>query len=263
MLDVIKKRTAPMLVCIIKIIYVNALIVKIFLWDIRLFCKGVEEQMKFVKRIVIYLAGIVLLALGGVLTIKSNLGASPVSLLPLSISKVSSIELGMAAFLLFTFYVILQIIILKKEFKMIQLLQILFAVLFGNLMNFFNDFIQINADNIYVMSLLCILGFLLTAIGIVFTITAKIVPVAPDGLVQAIGIKAKIDFGKAKIYLDCVIVLLAIVLLLLNNKGLDEVGIGTILSAILVGRIVFWINKNYKQSLEEFMFTTDSLLQAK
>ena len=45
--------------------------------------------MKNANRIAIYICGIFLLALGGVLAIKSNLGASPVSSLPLSISRES------------------------------------------------------------------------------------------------------------------------------------------------------------------------------
>ena len=94
--------------------------------------------MKSINRIIIYICGIFLLALGGVLAIKSNLGASPVSSLPLSISKVSSISLGTAAAILFTIYVGMQIILLKRDFKMIQLLQIVFAILFGQIMNFFN-----------------------------------------------------------------------------------------------------------------------------
>lgn len=54
-------------------------------------------------------------------------------------------------------------------------------------------------------------------------------PVAPDRLAQAISKKANIDFGKAKIYFDCFVVALSIAILILNNKGLDGLGIGTIL----------------------------------
>ncbi|WP_196000164.1 hypothetical protein [Clostridium sp. 1001271B_151109_B4] len=92
--------------------------------------------MKNINRIVIYICGIFLLVLGGVLAIKSNLGESPVSSLSLSISKVSSISLGTAAAILFTIYVGIQIIILRKDFKVIQLLQIIFAILFGQIMIF-------------------------------------------------------------------------------------------------------------------------------
>lgn len=210
--------------------------------------------MKSINRIVIYIGGIVLLALGGVLAIKSNLGASPISSLPLSISKVSRISLGTAAAILFTIYVVIQILILKRDFKKIQLLQIVFAILFGQIMNFFNSIITININNFYSKILICILSFFITALGVVFTITANIVPVAPDGLAQVISKKAKIDFGKAKIYFDCTVVVLAVSILLLNSKGLEGLGIGTILSALLVGRIVAYINKNLKHKIEYICF---------
>ena len=110
--------------------------------------------MKSINRIIIYICGIFLLALGGVLAIKSNLGASPVSSLPLSISKVSSISLGTAAAILFTIYVGMQIILLKRDFKMIQLLQIVFAILFGQIMNFFNlIIISIIISNFFFISI--------------------------------------------------------------------------------------------------------------
>ena len=210
--------------------------------------------MKNINRIVIYICGIFLLALGGVLAIKSNLGASPVSSLPLSISKVSSISLGTAAAILFIIYVGIQILILRNDFKIIQLLQIIFAILFGQIMNFFNIIININVENFYIRILICILSFFVTAFGVVFTITANIVPVAPDGLAQAISKRMNIDFGKAKIYFDCVVVILSVLILTLNNKGLDGLGIGTILSALLVGRIVAYINKNLKHKIENICF---------
>ena len=210
--------------------------------------------MKNINRIVIYICGIFLLALGGVLAIKSNLGASPISSLPLSISKVSRISLGTAAAILFTIYVGIQILILKRDFKKIQLLQIVFAILFGQIMNFFNIIININIDNFYSRIFICILSFFITAFGVVFTITANIVPVAPDGLAQVISKKARIDFGKAKIYFDSSVVVLSVSILLVNSKGLEGLGIGTILSALLVGRIVAYINKNLKHRIEYICF---------
>ena len=113
--------------------------------------------MKNANRIAIYICGIFLLALGGVLAIKSNLGASPVSSLPLSISKVTSISLGRAAAILFIIYVGIQILILRRDFKIVQLLQIIFAILFGQIMNFFNAIININVDSFY--SLLSVARF--------------------------------------------------------------------------------------------------------
>lgn len=211
--------------------------------------------MKYFKRVVIYICGIFIIALGGVLAIKSNLGASPVSSLPLSISRVSRLSLGTATIALFTFYVLIQIILLRKNFKKVQLLQIVFAILFGQIMNFFNSIINIDVDNFYIKITICLLSFFITALGVFITITANIVPVAPDGLVQVISLKRRIDFGKAKNYFDCMVVILSILLLLINGKSLEGLGIGTILSAILVGRIVFIINKYFKENLEKIIFS--------
>lgn len=211
--------------------------------------------MKNLKRVIIYICGIFTLALGGILAIKSNLGASPVSALPLSISRVSGLSLGTATIVLFIFYVIIQIILLRKNFKKIQLLQIVFAILFGQIMNFFNLIININVDKFYIKIAICLLSFFITAIGVFITITANIVPVAPDGVVQVISLKKKIDFGKAKNYFDCIVVVLSVALLLVNRQNLEGLGIGTVLSAILVGRIVFIINKYFKESLENVIFS--------
>jgi len=211
--------------------------------------------MKYFKRVVIYICGIFMIALGGILAIKSNLGASPVSSLPLSISRVSRLSLGTATIALFTFYVLIQIILLRKNFKKVQLLQIVFAILFGQIMNFFNSIINIDVDNFYIKITICLLSFFITALGVFITITTNIVPVAPDGLVQVISLKMRIDFGKAKNYFDCMVVILSILLLLINGKSLEGIGIGTILSAILVGRIVFIINKYFKENLEKIIFS--------
>lgn len=47
---------------------------------------------------------------------------------------------------------------------------------------------------------------------------------------------------------------LSVGILLINNKGLDGLGIGTVLSALLVGRIVAYINKNLKHKIENICF---------
>ena len=211
--------------------------------------------MKNLYRITMYISGLLLLALGGILAIKSNLGASPVSSLPLSISKVSKMSLGTATTILYSSYVILQILILKKDFNIIQILQILFAILFGKLMNLFNVSINLHIANFYIRLFICIVSCYITAIGILFTVKANIVPIAPDGLTQVISKKLKVEFGKIKICFDCTIVVLSIILLSLNNKGIEGLGIGTILSALLVGKILERLKNIFQIIIKKNMIT--------
>lgn len=210
--------------------------------------------MKQLNRLICYVLGLLLLALASVLAVKSNLGVSPVTSIQFSLTQVTSISLGVATIILYSIYIALQIIILKKDFKKIQILQFLFAVFFGQLVNFFNTLININLDNFFMRFILCVASFFVTAIGVFLTITANIVPVAPDGLTKAISIKKNIDFGKSKIYFDCIVVAIAAIILILFNRSIQGIGIGTLLSAIFVGRIVFFMNKNFKAKIEKIIF---------
>lgn len=95
--------------------------------------------MKYIIRLTLYFAGLFILALVINLAIKSNLGVSPVSALPLSISNITSSSLGTVTICVYTLFAFAQILILRREFKLKSLLQIFFSFVFG----FFVDFTSI------------------------------------------------------------------------------------------------------------------------
>ena len=194
-----------------------------------------------------------MLAFGGVLAINSQLGVSPVNLIQLSFSHSMGISLGLAAFYTFVIYVVAQIILLRKAFNPIQFLQIIFAALFGHFISFFNSVIQLGESLMSVRIMLVFMSLIFIAIGIVLTVTPRLIPMAPDGIAVAIATKLEVDFGKGKIIFDTIIVLLSIIILFLSASGFEDIGIGTILSAIFVGRIVLFINKNFKRKLENIL----------
>lgn len=210
--------------------------------------------MKQLNRVICYVLGLLFLAFSSVLAVKSNLGVSPVTSIQFSLTKVTNISLGVATIILYSIYIVLQIIILRKDFKKIQLLQLVFALFFGQLINLFNLILNIELNNFFIRLVLCIISFFTTAIGVFLTITANIVPVAPDGLTKVISVKKNIDFGKAKIYFDCTVVTIAVIILIVFNKSLAGIGIGTLLSAIFVGRIVYFINRKFKYKVEKIIF---------
>lgn len=199
--------------------------------------------MKFINRLMIYILGIFCIALGGVVAIKSKLGVSPISSLPFSINRVSGISIGVASVVLFCIYVLIQIILLKKDFKKIQLLQVIFAVVFGQAVDVLNSIINVDINSFPIQLLFSFTSVLIIAIGIVLTLKADIVPLAPDGLAKTISTKYNIEFGKVKMRLDCVVVSTSVTLLLVSGKNLEGVGIGTIIAAIMVGKVVHIINK--------------------
>jgi uncharacterized protein len=195
--------------------------------------------MKYIIRFTIYFAGLFSLALGINLAIKSNLGVSPVSALPLSISNIAGISLGTVTIGVYAVYVLIQFLILRKKFKLKNLLQILFGFIFG----FFVDFAAllltgIKPDNYFMQIFILIASMIVVSLGVVMFIAMDIVPNAPDGFVLAICEKSGVDFSKIKILFDCASVVVAVILSLVFLGGIADIREGTIISAILTGKII-------------------------
>ena len=70
--------------------------------------------MKFVKRIVIYLAGLFFVALGVAFSVNSNLGVSPVNSLPYVVSRILGKDLGTCVTVIFIGYILIQILLLRR-----------------------------------------------------------------------------------------------------------------------------------------------------
>jgi uncharacterized protein len=211
--------------------------------------------MKYIIRLALYFAGLFLLAIGINLAIKSNLGVSPVSALPLSISIITGISMGTVTIGVYALFVLAQVLILRRKFKLKSLLQIFFSFAFG----FFVDsagvlLTWIESSNYFIQLLLMSIGLITISVGVVLFITMDIVPNAPEGLVLAICDKTGVDFSKMKVMFDCASVISAAVLSLLFLGNISSIREGTIISALLTGKIVGIISKVFKSRLEKAAF---------
>ena len=89
-------------------------------------------------RIPMYFVGLFLMTIGIAISVKSNLGVSPDSSIPYTMTCVWGIEMGKATILFHTILVLIQIILLRRNFKPINLLQIAVGVVFGYFTTFCN-----------------------------------------------------------------------------------------------------------------------------
>lgn len=85
-------------------------------------------------------------------------------------------------------------------------------------------------------------------------ITMDIVPNAPDGLVLAICDKTGVDFSKIKVLFDCTLVIAAIVLSLTFIGNISIIREGTIISALLTGKVIGIISKPCTPRLKKVVF---------
>ena len=77
-----------------------------------------------------------IMAFGVSLSVKANLGTSPISCVPYIISLFSPLTIGQATIIMHVVFISIQIILLRRNYKPLQLLQLPVAFIFG----YFTDF---------------------------------------------------------------------------------------------------------------------------
>lgn len=198
------------------------------------------------RRIFNYVFGLFLITLGVGLSIKSNLGSTPVSSIPYTLNVIWGIEIGVATVIFHTILVITELILLRRAFKPKHFLQVPVGILFGffttisvNLVNLLPD-----TSNIILIAIMVLVSTFLVALGLFFYVPTNIVPLSVEGITQAIAIVSNQPFTKVKVCFDVSVVVLSFVLCFIFTGVIGgSVGIGTIFSAIFVGITLKYINK--------------------
>lgn len=203
--------------------------------------------MKNLKiRLPIYFAGLFIMTIGISLSVKSNLGVSPVSTIPYTMTCVWGIEMGNATIIFHCVLVLIQLIVLRKDFSPLILLQIPVGIVFGKCTTFCNYLVSFLPDiqNIPIRLMMIIASCFLVALGIFLYVPVNIIPLAGEGCMGAVSQVTGIEFSKIKVAFDCLMVFISVAVSLITIHEFASVGAGTIIAAILVGVILeFMVRK--------------------
>ena len=203
-------------------------------------------EWKKINRYIIYLISLFIISLGASLSIKANLGTSPLICLPYVCSLITNLSVGIVIFLFTILFIIIQIALLGKGFEKRQYLQ--FIV--GSVFSFFVDFSLmivnfINPIGYINQFLLLLFSCLVVAFGVLLEIQTEVVYLPADGVIVAISKVLKKDFPKVKPFVDTSMVIIAAVLSIIFLGYLAGVREGTIISALIIGPIVKILKKYF------------------
>lgn len=192
------------------------------------------------KRLIMYFLGLFTMTIGVALSVKSNLGVSPVSSIPYTMTCIWGIEMGKATIIFHCFLVLLQMILLRGNFKPINLLQVLVGIVFGYFTTFCNWGVSFlpTPENLVIRLLMMLISTVIIAFGIFMYLPPNIMPLAGEGAMKAVSDVTGIAFPKVKVGFDITMVVISLISCLIFIKGLGSVGIGTIVAAFLVGSIL-------------------------
>ena len=197
------------------------------------------------KRYLLLFAGLSIMAFGVAFSIKASLGTSPISSVPYVVSLFAPLTVGTATIVMHCVFILLQILILRRNYHPIQLMQLPVAVFFGYLTDFGVWAVRgIHCSTYWQQWIVCLIGILLVAAGVSLEVKAGVVVLAGEGVVLAIcKVLPKIKFGYMKVGIDVTLVVIACVLSLGFTGRLQGVREGTVAAALLVGLIAKQLGK--------------------
>ena len=189
-------------------------------------------------RLAIYCSGLLVLAFGIALSVNCNLGVSPVSSLPYVISQILNVSLGTCTTIVYGVYVLVQMVLNCRKFQPALLLQLVFSTIFGYFVDaakaILGDFIL---PTYFGQLAMLAMSIVLIAFSLVLYIDVQVAPMPAEGLVSCIAEKLGKPFSTIKPAFDCTSVLVGMVLCFLFLGRLVGIREGTVITALLVGKM--------------------------
>lgn len=214
------------------------------------------SKKEIFKRYALFIISLFFMGLGIAFTKHGELGVSPISSIANVMSiKFTSVSFGMWLTLTNILLLLGQILLLRRKFKPIQLLQLPLSFVFG----YFTDLGMLIAgffqnDNYFIKLLFVLIGIVILGFGISLGLTADVILNSGEGFVKALADTIHKDFGNVKIAFDVCWVAISIILSLCFFDGkLLGTREGTVISAFLVGFVVKFFVRLLREPLEKLL----------
>lgn len=192
--------------------------------------------MEKFKRYIVFLIGLFVNSLGVSLITKADLETSPISSIPYVLSLNFPMTLGQFTIFFSLFLILLQFLILRKNFKAEHLLQIPISILFGYFIDLTMILLEFVTPHQYAAKIIYLLiGCIILGFGVYIEVLANVAMLPGESFVRAVSSTWNTEFGTTKVCFDVSMTVIAAALSFLFIYHLDGVREGTIIAALLVG----------------------------
>ncbi len=213
------------------------------------------NKTELIKRYIFLLVGLFVNGLGVSFITKAGLGTSPITSIPYTLSLSFTPTVGMFTLVFNIFLVILQVILLRRNFQLQNLLQLPIIALFSFFIDLTMSLLGFIQPETYVLKVISlVIGCLILGFGVFMEMVANVAMLPGEATVRAVSDVFSTDFGKTKIAFDSSMTVIAAILSFIMFKHLDGVREGTIVAAILVGFIAR-LFKKYIGGIEKILIS--------
>jgi uncharacterized membrane protein YczE len=211
------------------------------------------------RRLFVYTAGLLVYSLGACLMVTAHVGISPLTSVAYILSYITPFSLGITQLVFNVFLVLLQVLILRKDFHPYEYLQLAASVAFS----VFIDLLMLVIRNLHtdLLPLRCLIfggAMICMSLGITFMLLADFVMLPGDGLPKVIARLTKWPFGTAKIVSDSLCAIATMLISLIALGRIEGVQAGTVAAALILGSLARFFIKTFGGTVKAFLFGTES-----
>jgi uncharacterized membrane protein YczE len=195
---------------------------------------------------------LLIMTLGVACCVRSALGSSVISVIPYVFQNAGTkgfapaLTIGQYTYLMNALFVVLQIAILRKQFELVQLFQLIIGFIFGMMLDFWMMLTTwLEPSCLWQQVIVQLLGCIFLGSGIAFEVRCGSVTMPGEGISVAVSQVSHIEFPKVKISIDVALVCIGVIFsfIFFGAWQWHIIGIGTLIAMFFVGIIVKWVTK--------------------
>ena len=208
-----------------------------------------EKSRRTVRGELALMVAVAINSLGVVLMLHSGAGISAISSVPYAFSEVfTRVSLGTWTYI-FQGLLVLSLMILRKKFVPYYLLSFVVGFFFGIFIDIHEAWIQVLPQTIPLRILYFVISYIVICLGIALSNRCKMPIVPTDLFPRELSAIIKVPYSRIKVSFDVIclsVTALMTGLILGHIKGL---GIGTVLAAFTMGKVIGWIGEQMDKKL--------------
>lgn len=221
-----------------------------------------KNKSSYFWRGFLYLAGMVILALGLTLNVKAGLGCSAMVSLPYTASLLFGLDYANLTLALYCVLIAAQLLLKGKKRSWLDLLQIVVSVVFTRFLSLFQALVSYRSGALVPDLLVLLLGILLTGVGAAMSIGMRLIPNPCDGFVGCLADLTGKELGLCKNCVDFCFVCLSAGLGLCFGNPFVGIGLGTLVSVFGVGRVISVFNRFARKPMQRLAGLDKALVPA-
>lgn len=212
--------------------------------------------MLFIKKSLFTAFFIMIAATGVAFGLKAAVGVGAWDAFSQATSMVTGIKVGTFSMMMNLSCVLVQLVILKKDFKLISFLQIFMAILLGFFVNlvFYEGLANVTIDSYLINMLIYIVSLIIIIMAVALIMSINFLSFPLEAACMAVASKSKLKFGTIRQLVDLFAIAGAL-LIAISFQNPIPVREGTVIGMLLFGPMIAWFIPRFQPFVKRLGLT--------